>query len=172
MIHLKLQLKHNSIFLQFFVARLFNPNGDGKIYADKEETMQVSEIMHKGITAVNINDSVKKVAELMKREDIGAVPVLEGERPVGIVTDRDIFINCVAGDYDLNGSIDHAMTGDVVCVTEDQDVAEASKLMAERKISRILVVDKSQKPVGIVSLQDLSQESEDLTAETVSHIKQ
>lgn len=134
--------------------------------------MQISEIMHKGISAVTINDSVKKVAELMRNEDIGAVPVLDGNKPVGIVTDRDIVVSCVATGYNLNDSIQHAMSNDVCTITEDKDVTEASRLMAERQISRVLVVDKSQKPVGIVSLQDLSQESEDLTAETVSHIKQ
>jgi CBS domain-containing protein len=134
--------------------------------------MQVSEVMHKGVSSVTINDSIKKVAELMKSEDIGAVPVLDGSKPVGIITDRDIVINCVADGSDLNGSIENVMTGDVVCVSEDQDVAEASKLMAEKQISRVIVVDKSQKPVGMVSLHDLAQESEDLTEETVSHIKQ
>ena len=109
---------------------------------------------------------------MMKQEDIGSVPVMDGERPVGFVTDRDIVINCVADGADLNQPIRGAMTEDLVCVKEDQSIEEASKLMAEKQISRIVVVDRSEKPVGIVSLQDLTQESEDLAEETLSRIKQ
>lgn len=133
--------------------------------------MQVSEVMHRGVNTVNINDSVKRVASLMKEEDIGAVPVMEGDRPVGIVTDRDIVVSCVAEGYNLDDSISHAMTEGLCTVRENQDVEEASRLMADKQISRILVVGEDQKPVGMVSIQDLTQESEDLAAETVSHIK-
>jgi CBS domain-containing protein len=57
-------------------------------------------------------------------------------------------------------------------VKEDQSIEEASQLMAEKQISRIVVVDRSERPVGIVSLQDLTQESEDIAEETLSRIKQ
>lgn len=134
--------------------------------------MQVSEVMNKDIKCANINDSIKKVAELMRTEDIGSVPVIDGERAVGFVTDRDIVIHCVARGHDLNESISDAMTKELFCVQEDQAIEEATKLMSERQISRIVVVDKSEKPVGIVSLQDLTRESEDLAEETLSRIKQ
>lgn len=135
--------------------------------------MLVSEIMHKGVTTVNINESVKKVAELMRKEDIGAVPILENEKPVGFVTDRDIVINCVASGYNLDDSIGHAMTEKVICVNEDQDVEDATKLMKDNQVSRILVLDKNQRPSGMVSLQDLADTGdEDESGETLSQIKQ
>ncbi|MFL5785319.1 MAG: CBS domain-containing protein [Bacteriovoracaceae bacterium] len=134
--------------------------------------MQISEVMHKDIKFANINDSVKKVAEMMKSDDIGSVPVMDGNKPVGIVTDRDIVIKCVADGADLNASIKSAMTTDVVCIKQSQSLEEASKLMAQRQISRVVVVDDSDKPVGIVSLHDLTQEDEDLAEETVNRIKQ
>lgn len=134
--------------------------------------MQVSEIMHKGIVSVNVNESVRKVAQLMKQEDIGAIPVLDKDKPVGFVTDRDIVISCVAEGYNLDEPISHAMSDEIVSVTEDQDIKEASRLMSEKQISRILVVDKAQKPVGIVSLKDLTQEDEDISEETLTNIKQ
>jgi CBS domain-containing protein len=134
--------------------------------------MQVSEVMSKGIVSVNIDDTVKKVAELMKREDVGGIPVMEGNRPVGFVTDRDIVISCVAEGYDLEQPIRKAMTREVFSVDQDQSVEEASRIMQQKKVSRILVIDKNQSPVGMVSLQDLSQEDEDLSAETVSRIKE
>jgi predicted transcriptional regulator len=132
--------------------------------------MQISEIMHKGVSAVNIKESVRRVAELMRQEDIGAVPVMEDERPVGFVTDRDIVISCVAEGYNLNESISHAMNEDVYCVTQ---VEEATKLMQENQVSRVLVVDQNQRPVGMVSLQDITQSrQDDECAETLSRIKQ
>jgi CBS domain-containing protein len=134
--------------------------------------MNISEVMHKDIKCVSINDSVKKVAELMKREDIGSVPVMDGNKPVGIVTDRDIVINCLADGADLNAPIKRTMSEDLVCVRENQTVEEASRMMAERQISRILVVDESEMPVGMVSLKDLTRENEDLAEETLSRIKQ
>lgn len=134
--------------------------------------MQISEVMHRDIKFANVNDSIQRVAELMKSEDIGSVPVIDGDRAVGFVTDRDIVINCVARGHDLNESIRDAMSKDVFCVKEDSSLEEASKLMAEKQISRILVVDRSERPVGIVSLQDLTEESEDLAEETLSRIKQ
>ncbi len=134
--------------------------------------MQISEVMHKDVKFANINDSIRQVAELMRDEDIGSVPVIDGDRAVGFVTDRDIIINCIASGHSLDESIKDAMTSDVFCVKEDQSLEEASKLMSEKQISRIVVVNQSEKPVGIVSLQDLTEESEDLAEETLSRIKQ
>jgi CBS domain-containing protein len=133
--------------------------------------MQVSEIMSKGIVCVNREDSIRKVAELMRDEDVGALPVLENDRPVGIVTDRDIVITCVASGYDLEKPVSHAMSDQVISVKEDQDILEATKLMQEKKVSRILVINNQEHPIGMVSLQDLSIEDEDIAAETVSKIK-
>jgi CBS domain-containing protein len=140
---------------------------------NKEVSMQVSEIMHKGLTAVNVNESVRRVAELMREEDIGAVPIVENDRPVGFITDRDIVINCVASGSNLDDSVRNAMTEQVVCVSEDQSIEEATKLMKDNQISRILVVDKNKKPCGMVSLQDLTDSTdEEESAETLSQIKQ
>lgn len=135
--------------------------------------MQISEIMSKGITAVNIDESVRRVAELMRQEDIGAVPVMKNEKPVGFVTDRDIVVSCVAEGYNLDESISHAMSDQVICVSADQDVQEATKLMKDKQVSRVLVVDKNEKPIGMVSLQDIVQtRSEGESGDTLSQIKQ
>ncbi|MCM2351328.1 MAG: CBS domain-containing protein [Bacteriovoracaceae bacterium] len=133
--------------------------------------MQVSEIMHKGVTTVNLNDSVRKVAELMRQEDIGAVPILDNNKPIGIVTDRDIVVSCVAEGYSMDKPISHAMNEDVVCVRENQDVSEASKLMKDNQVSRVLVVDEAQRPVGMISLHDLAHLNSEMEGETVKKIK-
>lgn len=123
--------------------------------------MQVSEIMHKGIPAVNVKDSVRKVAELMRQEDVTAVPVLENGRPVGFVTDRDIVISCVAEGYSMDRPISHALSEDVICVKEHQDIEEATRLMEDNQVSRILVIDDNERPIGILSLHDLTESKND-----------
>jgi CBS domain-containing protein len=135
--------------------------------------MQVSEVMHEGVFTAQINDSLKRVAAMMKREDIGAVPVYKNERPVGFVTDRDIVISCVANGHSPEESISLAMNREIVCIYEKQDVTEAAKLMRDHQISRLLVVDEGQNPVGMITLQDLSTRTRDehLKAQVLTEIK-
>lgn len=90
----------------------------------------------------------------MRKEDVGAVSFVENGRPVGFVTDRDIVLNFVASGYDMNKPISHAMTKDPVCVTPDQNIDEAIKLIENPQISHLLVVNDNQRPIGMVSLQD------------------
>jgi CBS domain-containing protein len=140
----------------------------------EEVFMQISEIMHQGVVTANINDTIKKVAGMMKEEDIGAIPIMEEGRAVGFVTDRDIVISCVAEGRSLDESISHAMTEDVICIDQSRPLEEAGRIMQENKVSRLLVVDNNEKPVGMVSLQDLSEsaEEETLAGETLSKIKE
>jgi CBS domain-containing protein len=136
-----------------------------------EVYMQVSEVMHKGVSTVQIHDSIKKVAALMKREDIGAVPVYKNERPVGFVTDRDIVVSCVAHGHPVDDPISHAMSREILFVHENDDINVATQLMKENQVSRLLVVDGGEKPVGMVSLQDISKVTSNETGDVVSDIK-
>jgi CBS domain-containing protein len=133
--------------------------------------MQVSEVMHKGVSTVQIHDSIKKVAALMKREDIGAVPVYKNERPVGFVTDRDIVVSCVAQGHPVDDPISHAMSREIVFVHEKDDIQLATQLMRKNQVSRLLVVDDGEKPVGMLTLGDLSKFTNIETAEVVKDIK-
>lgn len=135
--------------------------------------MLVSEIMHKGLATASLNDTIKSVAQLMRQKDIGVVPVLENDRPVGIITDRDIVVNCVATGSSLDRPISQAMNKEVVCVQENEDVEKASQLMKDRHISRVVVINDSQKPVGMLSLHDLTRFHDDSEkGEILSDIKQ
>ena len=135
--------------------------------------MQVSEVMHKGVNTVQIHDSIKKVAALMKREDIGAVPVYKNERPVGFVTDRDIVISCVAHGHPADDPISHAMTREILSVYENDDLSIASQLMRDKQVSRLLVLDQGERPVGMLTLQDISKYTNDegLKARIMTDIK-
>jgi CBS domain-containing protein len=117
--------------------------------------MQVSEVMHKGVNTVQIHDSIKKVAAIMKREDIGAVPVFKNERAVGFVTDRDIVVSCVAEGHMGDDPISLAMKREIIFCRETDDIFHAAKLMRENQISRLLVVDEGESPVGMITLHDL-----------------
>lgn len=135
--------------------------------------MQVSEVMHKGVSTVQISDTIKKVAALMKREDIGAVPVFKNARPVGFVTDRDIVISCVANGRNPDEPISLAMTSDIISIQEKEELTLATKIMREKQVSRLLVVDEKETPVGMLSLQDITRFSEDKvnSVETIAEIK-
>lgn len=135
--------------------------------------MQVSEVMHKGVITVQINDSVRKVAALMKREDIGAVPVYKNEHPVGFVTDRDIVISSVAQGHPIDDPISFAMKSELLFVRECDDIELAAKIMRKNQVSRLLVVDEGENPVGMLSIHDLLEyvDDEELVENTLSEIK-
>lgn len=135
--------------------------------------MQVVDIMHKGITTVSPADSLKYVAAIMKRENIGSLPVFKEGRPVGFVTDRDIVVSCIANGASASDPVSKAMHQDIIFIQEDRDVAEAAKLMRDNQISRVLVVDRNKKPVGMVSVQNIVETATDdqLKLEVLTSIK-
>lgn len=133
--------------------------------------MQVSEIMHSGVVTAQINDSLKRVATLMKKQDIGSVPIYKNERPVGFVTDRDIVLTCVANGHSPDEPISLAMSHDIFSVYENQDIAEALKLMEQKQISRLLVLDRGDSPVGMVSLKDIANSPNEVVSEVLNEIK-
>lgn len=135
--------------------------------------MKVSEVMHEGIIKAKVSDSIRNIAKLMKENDIGSLPVFEDDSPVGFVTDRDIVLSLADEDTGLDDSIDAAMSPNIIAVDSEKDVTEAAMIMEEQQISRLLVTNQGR-PVGIVSLQDLSVnvENPNLKAEIIQEIKQ
>jgi CBS domain-containing protein len=135
--------------------------------------MQVSEVMHKGVITVQINDSIKRVASIMKREDIGSVPVYKNERPVGFVTDRDIVISALANGHNIDDPISFAMKSEIVSIRENEDISVATSLMEKNQISRLLVVNDGEQPVGMLTLHDIALVSgaKEIKAEMIDNIK-
>ena len=117
--------------------------------------MKVSEVMTPNPRTVQLSDTIEDAARIMRDEDTGAVPVIEDDRVVGMITDRDIVIRAVA-DGDFECTIDDIVSDDVVCATPEMTTAEAADLMAEHQIRRLPVVDDDEQLVGIVSLGDLA----------------
>ena len=137
--------------------------------------MRVEEIMTRNPATVRINSTVQEAARLMAERDIGFVPIVDDNgAAVGTVTDRDIAIRVVAKGLDARSSKLSDFGGnEVVCVQPQDDISRAQELMEQRQIQRILVCDQQKKPVGVISLQDLAEESDEKdVGETVRQVKQ
>jgi CBS domain-containing protein len=118
--------------------------------------MELKDIMTTDVETVTINTPLQEAAEIMKKYDVGSLPVLDKDTLVGIITDRDIVLRGVAGG-NANLTCREAMTSDIVSGTPDMDAREAARIMAYRQIRRLPVVDNG-KLIGIVALGDIATE--------------
>jgi len=124
--------------------------------------MLLREIMTRDPGVVSPGETLEQAARIMEVLDVGPVPVCEGKRVVGMLTDRDITVRATAAGCDPKTTlVSDAMSQDVVSCYEDQDVQEAAGLMKEKQIRRLLVLNRADDLVGIVSLGDLAIEAED-----------
>jgi CBS domain-containing protein len=137
--------------------------------------MKVMELMSPHVECTRPDASLQQAAETMKSLDVGSLPVCQEDQLVGMVTDRDIVVRSVCEGHDPE--IDHVedvMTPELVCCFEDQDVSEAAKLMKEKQVRRLPVLNRKKRLVGIVSLGDLAVETfgEQLAEETLEGISE
>lgn len=119
------------------------------------------EIMTKSVRTASPGDTIRQVAELMRDGDMGAVPILDNGKLVGIVTDRDIVVRSVAEAIEPGSPISSVMSGDLSTVTPDDFVFTAIRQMGDRQVRRIPVVDKDGGLAGIISMADVALETED-----------
>ena len=119
--------------------------------------MLVKDIMTPNVEVVSPGDTLEQAARKMEELDVGPLPVCEGRRVVGVLTDRDITVRATAAGCDPKATlICDAMTQDITCCYEDQDVYEAARLMEEKQIRRLPILNRANELVGIVSLGDLA----------------
>jgi len=120
--------------------------------------MKVKEAMHKGVQWVGPDTPVAEVAKLMCENDIGAIPVGENDRLIGMVTDRDIVCKGLAQDsFDARlATARDVMTSGIHCCREHDDLAKAVRHMEELKVRRLPVINNGGRMVGILSLGDVS----------------
>ena len=100
----------------------------------------------------------------MLSADAGSIPVTEGERLIGMITDRDIAVRGIAKGYGPDTPVRELMTDDLIVLRIDDDVEEAATKMSEAQVRRLPVIDSDERLCGIVSLGDLSRETDDQTA--------
>jgi CBS domain-containing protein len=126
--------------------------------------MKVSEVMTRDVQTVRPDQPVQQAASFMLNADAGSIPVTDGDRLIGMITDRDIAVRGIAKGYGPDTPVRELMTGDVICVRIDDNVEEAATKMSEAQVRRLPVIDSQEMLCGIVSLGDLSRETDDETA--------
>jgi CBS domain-containing protein len=119
--------------------------------------MKVKEAMHKGVEWVGPDTPIIELAKLMRKHDVGAIPIGENDQLIGMVTDRDIVCKGLAEDSDPVRLIARdVMTPGIHCCRDDDDLDKAVRHMEELKVRRLPVINKSKRMIGILSLGDVS----------------
>jgi CBS domain-containing protein len=119
--------------------------------------MQLKDVMTRDVAVVRPEATLQEAAGRMKALDVGVIPVCDGEHLMGMLTDRDITVRATAAGRDPRTThVRDVMTPDIVYCFEDQDVAEAQRLMQERQIRRLLILNRDKRLAGVVSLGDLA----------------
>ena len=122
--------------------------------------MKISEVMTRDVRTVTPDQTAKEAASFMLSEDTGSMPVSDGDRLLGMITDRDIAVRGVAKGYGPDTPVRELMSDDIVSAREDDDVEEVATKMSRAQVRRMPIVDASDKLCGIVSLGDLSREGD------------
>ena len=137
--------------------------------------MELRDIMTRNVEVVNGNASLKEAATKMKTLDVGLIPVCDGDRLKGLLTDRDITIRATANGRDPSKTkVNEVMSTDIAYCLEDQAVDEAVILMEARQIRRLPILNQDKQLIGIVSLADIAVHvgDRDLTGETLEEISE
>lgn len=116
--------------------------------------MKIEDIMSRDLIVGSINQKVSEIAELMKKYDIGFIPIEQNKHIIGVVTDRDIVCSTFSAELDSEAKIERYMTNNVISIDKDDSIESALKTMGQEKIKRLIVSDH-EKVVGILSLSDI-----------------
>jgi CBS domain-containing protein len=142
--------------------------------AREETAMQVGEIVSGAPYSIQDDEPVLRAAQEMRTHNVGALPVFKGDKLVGIITDRDITIGCVAGGHSpAQCRVVEHMTADPVCIAPGASLEDAMQQMGREQVRRLCVAD-GEKLLGIVSLGDLAVRMADseALARTLAEISQ
>jgi CBS domain-containing protein len=122
--------------------------------------MKITDVMTRDVQTVQPDQTAQEAARFMLSTDAGSIPVTEGERLIGMITDRDIAVRGVAEGRGPDTPVRDLMTDGIVCAGIDEDVDAVAQKMSDAQVRRLPVVDEQQKLCGIVSLGDLARETE------------
>jgi CBS domain-containing protein len=132
----------------------------------------VRDAMTANPTTIEPGTPIQEAARLMRDEDTGALPIVEGERLIGMITDRDITIRAVS-EGRLDATVGELASKDVVSIDPQQPLEEAGRLMAQHQVRRLPVCEEDGRLVGILAQADLAASGHDeLTGEVVQQISQ
>ncbi len=124
----------------------------------------IRDLMTTGVETVSPDDSARDAASFMLSADTGSIPVCDGDKVVGMITDRDIAVRGVAAGKGPDCSVRDLMSSDIVCARDTDDAQSVARMMSEAQVRRLPVLDEGERLVGMVSLGDLSREAEKGTA--------
>jgi CBS domain-containing protein len=122
--------------------------------------MRIAECMTRDIRLATPEQSIQEAARMMADIDAGVLPVSQGDRLIGMITDRDIAVRAVANGRGPDAKVADVMTPEVRYCFEDQDVDDVIKNMGEEQVRRLPVVNRDKRLVGIVSLSDMAMGGE------------
>ncbi|MBV8908169.1 MAG: CBS domain-containing protein [Sphingomonas sp.] len=135
--------------------------------------MKVSEVMTENVQTVRPDQRVQEAASFMLSADAGSIPVAEGDRLVGMITDRDIAVRGIAKGHGPDTPVRDLMSSDVICARVDDEVEDAAARMSEAQVRRLPVIDQGERLCGIVSIGDLSREADtDCASEALEGVSQ
>ncbi len=118
--------------------------------------MKVSEVMTRDVRLIEPTQTIREAARLMAEMDAGIMPVREGDRLVGMITDRDIAVRAVAEGKGPDTPVREVMTEDVKYCYEDDDTTDVARNMADIQVRRLPVLTRDKRLVGIISLGDMA----------------
>jgi CBS domain-containing protein len=120
----------------------------------------IRDVMTPNPVCVSEKDSIRDAARIMASEDTGVVPVVDGKKVIGMITDRDIVVRLLAEGKDPSSAkVNDAMSRNVRAIKEDSTVNDALQLMSKAQIRRVPVVNGQNEIVGIVSMKDIASET-------------
>ena len=126
--------------------------------------MKVSEVMSRDVQCVGPDQPVQEAAGFMLSANAGSIPVTEGRKLLGMITDRDIAVRGVAKGYGPDTAVRELMSDDIVSARIDDNVADVAERMSAAQVRRLPVIDENQELCGIVSLGDLSRQTDGQSA--------
>ncbi|WP_332692921.1 CBS domain-containing protein [Devosia sp.] len=134
--------------------------------------MQVREAMHTGVTWVGPHTSINELARKMRDEDIGAIPIGENDRLIGMVTDRDIALRGLADGRDTQAlTARDVMTSPIIYCRTDEEIGDAVRIMEDKAIRRLPVINEQKRLVGMLALGDIADcAPRDMSAEVMQAV--
>ena len=122
--------------------------------------MKISDVMTRDVATVDAGQTAQEAAKFMLQGDTGSIPVTDGDTLIGMITDRDIAVRGVAHGRGPDTLVRELMTDGLICARIDDDIQDVANKMSEAQVRRLPVIDENENLVGIVSLGDLSRETE------------
>lgn len=118
--------------------------------------MNLSEMFQEQVATVEPTSSIGAAAKLMKEKNVGAVVVTRGRKVVGIVTDRDMTIQCIAGGVDVSAPVTEIMSSPVITIWDDQGIFNATQYLRGHKVRRLPIIDRQDNLMGMMTADDLA----------------